>query len=112
MLARVPDPVMQMRERHRRARAQPCRQRACSERVRSPMQQAAWSELRVRSAAEPQRYPPQPEEWLGQSAAQSYQERALMVMAQVSLALQKTVRQETVRQESRWRESLAHSAAA
>ncbi|HEY1899671.1 MAG TPA: hypothetical protein VGG49_07765 [Steroidobacteraceae bacterium] len=64
----MPDPVMQMRVRRRRAQAQPCR-RACLERVRSPMQQAAWPELQVRSVAEPQKYPPQPEEWLGQSAA-------------------------------------------
>jgi hypothetical protein len=63
---------------------------------------------RVRSVAEPQRYPPQPEEWLGQSAAaQPYQEWAQMVTAWVSLALQETVR----RQESRWLASLAHSAA-
>jgi hypothetical protein len=94
---------MQMRVRRRRARAQPCRQRACLERVRSPMQQAALPELQVRSVAEPQRCPPQPEDWLGQSAAaQLYQ-----VMAWMSLPLQEIVR----RQELRWLASLANSAA-
>jgi hypothetical protein len=65
------------------------------------MQQAAWPELQVRSAAEPQRCPPQPEDWLGQSAAAQLHQ-AQMVMAWMSLPLQETVRRETVRQESRW----------
>jgi hypothetical protein len=72
------------------------------------MQQVARPELRVRSVAEPQSYPPQPREWLEQSAAaHSYQEWAQMAMAWVSLRLQGTVRQE-----SHWLVSLAHSAAA
>jgi hypothetical protein len=74
------------------------------------MQQAALPELQVRSVAEPQRCPPQPEDWLGQSAAaQLYQ--ASMVMAWMRLPLRETVRRQTVRQESRRLASLAHSAA-
>ena len=92
---RAPDPVMQMRVRRRRARAQSCRQRACLERVRSPMQRAALPELQVRSVAEPQSCPPQPEDWLGQSAAaQLYQ--APMVMAWMRLPFRETVRRQRV----------------
>ncbi len=61
----------------------------------------------MRSVAGPQRYPPQPEDWLGQSAAAQLCQ-APMVMAWMSLPLQEIVR----RQESRWLVSPAHSAAA
>jgi hypothetical protein len=75
------------------------------------MQQAALPELQVRSVAEPQRCPPQPEDWLGQSAAaQLYQ--APMVMAWMRLPLRETVRRQTVRQELRRLASPARSAAA